>query len=91
MRSLDRAHDRLDVIKHLVHGNGGRTAIAQFHHAEAVSHKDDVNARFVDHKGLGIRVGGDHRDLLAFLFHSRKILDCQFLNFSHILTPFQSW
>ena len=82
--TLHAAHDGLGVDEHLVHRDGHGVLVAQLDHAEAVADQDDVDARLVDDQALGVRVGGDHRDLLPLALHCQQVDHEQLLDVAHV-------
>lgn len=63
------APHRLAVVYHVVHRHGLGRVVAQHHHAHAVAHQNNLDARALGVLGRGVVVGGQHGNALALALH----------------------
>src|SRR3977135_887606 len=62
-------------MNHLVEGHRERGRVSENHHAEAVAHQKDGNARLVQHLRAQVVVRGEHRKPTAFILESLDVQD----------------
>ena len=79
-RAAGAPRSRLAVMDHLIDCDLGRVLVAEHHHTERVSDKDDVGARLVGETGAEIVVGGEHADRLATLVNGLQLTQANLLD-----------
>jgi hypothetical protein len=79
-----RARHGLQVMHHLVDGDGQRVLVTQDHVSDAVADQDHLDARFVLEARSGKIVRGQHHDFLTATLHLLQRLHRDFAHrFSH--------